>query len=218
MTNDQKIIQNKLGLLRLAQKLGNVSEACKTFGYSRDSYYRLLKLYETGGEAALQEISRKKPIYKNRVSPEIEEAVVAIAFDQPAYGQVRVANELKKRGVFVSPGGVRNIWIRHDLETFKKRLRALEAKSAQEGAVLTEAQVIALERKKEDQEEHGEIETQHPGYLGAQCHGAVQNRPLRGTSKPASEFTNILQFCPIPCKHQRSFPWRIGSSGDSFSR
>jgi transposase InsO family protein len=168
MSNEEKIIKNKVGLLKLAEMLGSVSEACKVMGYSRDSFYRFKELYENGGELALREISRRKPCPKNRVEDHVEKAVVEIALEKPAFGQVRVANELTKRGLFVSPTGVRSVWLRHDLETFRKRLKALEAKAAQEHMVLTEEQLRAMERSREEKEAHGEIESAHPGYLGTQ--------------------------------------------------
>ena len=168
MNLHQKIIKPKIGLLELAKKLGNISSACRTLGYSRDSYYRFEELYRQGGEEALREISRKKPILANRVDPTIEQAVVKMAIESPAYGQLRVCNELKKQGILVSAGGVRSIWLRHDLNNLKKRLAALEAKMAQDGLVLTERQLAALEKQEASKEAYGEIDTAHPGYLGCQ--------------------------------------------------
>lgn len=164
----QNVIKHKIGLLNLAAELGNVSRACKVMGFSRDTFYRYQAAVETGGVEALIDANRRKPNIKNRVEEATEAAVAAFALEQPAFGQVRVSNELRKRGIFVSPSGVRSVWLRQNLESFKKRLSALEKHVAETGAVLTEAQVQALEKKQDDDVAHGEIETAHPGYLGSQ--------------------------------------------------
>ena len=163
-----KIIKHKVGLLNLAEELGNVSKACKVMGLSRDTFYRYKSAVEEGGVDGLFDQTRRKPNLKNRVDSDIEQAVLSYAIDFPAHGQHRASNELRKVGVFVSGSGVRSIWVRNALGNFKSRLKALEDKVATENIILTEAQVAALEKKKHDDEACGEIETAHPGYLGSQ--------------------------------------------------
>ena len=175
------IIKHKAGLLNLAEELGNVSKACKVMGVSRDTFYRYQELVDEGGVDALINQNRRVPNTKNRVDEQTERMVVEYAVEFPAYGQARASNELRKMGVFVSGSGVRSIWVRHNLENFKKRLKALEAKVAAEGIILSDAQVAALEKKKLDDEVCGEIQTEHPGYLGSQDTFYVGN--LKGVGR-----------------------------------
>ena len=168
LQSNTKIIQHKIGLLNLAKELGNIAQACKIMGVSRDTFYRYQKAKEEGETEALFDKSKRVPNLKNRVAPEIEKAVVDLAVDEPAWGQTRTSNELRKRGYPISPAGVRCVWLRHNLENIKKRLNALEEKVSKEGHILTESQVKAMEKREAEKEAHGEIETEHPGYLGSQ--------------------------------------------------
>ena len=178
---NNRIIKHKAGLLNLAEELGNVSRACKVMGVSRDTFYRYQDLVEQGGFDALIDKNRRAPNIKNRVDEATEQAVIRYAIAQPAHGQHRTSNELRKKGVFVSGSGVRSIWLRHNLENFKKRLKALEDKVANDGIILSDAQVAALEKKRHDDEACGEIETAHPGYLGSQDTFYVGN--LKGVGR-----------------------------------
>ena len=166
--SNERIIKHKVGLLNLAEELGNVSKACQMMGLSRDTFYRYKSAVDEGGVEGLLEKDRRRPNVKNRTDERTEAAVITHAIDYPSHGQHRVSNELRKQGFFLSASGVRGVWLRHGLGCFRDRLKALEEKVAKEGLVLTEAQVQALEKKKHDDEACGEIDTAHPGYLGSQ--------------------------------------------------
>ena len=149
------IIKHKVGWLNLAEELGNVSKACQVMGVSRDTFYRYQELVETGDIDSLVNRSKRTANTKNRVDPAIEQSVIDYAIAFPAHGQHR--------------------------KNFKKQLKALAAKVASDGIILSDAQIAALEKKQHDDEACGEIETHHPGYLGSQDTFYVGN--LKGVER-----------------------------------
>lgn len=174
LETNAKIIKHKVGLLNLAEELGNVSRACKTMGLSRDTFYRYKAAVESGGVESLFDRSRRQPDLKEPGRRVDRAGGLApchrLSGARPSQGLPtgHKSNELRKAGVIVSPSGVRSIWLRNAVANFKGRLKALEAKVAGQGLVLTEAQVAALEKKRQDDEFNGETDTAHPGYLDPQ--------------------------------------------------
>ncbi len=142
MSSEQQILRSKIELLELARQVG-VSQACAQLGFARDSYYRFRALYEAGGEAALARPSRRKPLLKNRVSPNIEAAVTAMARAQPDRGCRPVAAALRRQGLTVSPSGVRQVWLRHGLETAAGRWAALTSGGVPDPLTLRRAVSVA---------------------------------------------------------------------------
>ena len=162
-------------------------------GYSRDSFYRFKELYEKGGELALAEISKRKPIEKNRVDPAIEKAVVEVAIDRPAWGQVRVSNELKKQGHSISPAGVRGVWLRHDLETMKKRAQSA---GGQERSGGPGADRGAGRRAREGQARQGgarRVRERMPRLLRGAGHVLRRHAQGRGSCLPADGDRHLFQ-------------------------
>jgi len=168
MTQQQYIINRKLNILELGEALGNISDACRRLGISRQHYYDIKAAIAEEGIEGLLEKSRRAPRMGNRVAFWIEEALLAYCLEFPTHGQFRAANELKKKGVPISAGGVRSVWLRHNLNVRAMRLKRLEEWAAENVHILTESQVEALENKKEEEKTCGEVESPHPGFLVAQ--------------------------------------------------
>ena len=141
MTQQQYIISRKLSLLELAQTLGNITDACRKLGVSRQHYYDIKEVIEEEGLEGLLEKSRRAPRVGNRVAPEIEQMVLDYSLEYPTHGQVRVANQLRMKGVQISAGGIRSIWLRYDLHIKSLRLKRLEKWAAENTGILTESQV-----------------------------------------------------------------------------
>jgi len=167
MTQQQYIINRKLNMLELGKTLGNISQACRKLGVSRQHYYDIKQAIEEGLEGLLEK-SRQVPRIGNRVAPEIEEKVLEYALQFPVHGPLRASNELRKSGIIVSSGGVRSIWLRHNIAVKKERLKRLEQWAAENAGILTESQLSALEAAKAEKEGHGEVESPHPAFLVAQ--------------------------------------------------
>lgn len=168
MTQRQYIINRKLNIIELGKTLGNISEACRKIGISRQHYYDIKQVIDEEGIEALIEKSRRAPRIGNRVAPEIEQKVLDYSLEYPTHGQTRTANELKKKGISISAGGIRSIWLRQNLQIKILRLKRLEKWAAENTNILTESQVKALEEAKEEREAYGEVESPHPGFLVAQ--------------------------------------------------
>ena len=174
----EKIARRKLSLLQLAQELGNVSKACKIVGYSRQQFYEIRRNFQLyGAEGLIDQLPGPKGPHPNRVSEEIEQAVLAHALEAPTHGAQRVADELLLGGIQVSSGGVRGVWSRHGLTTKHERLLRLEETARERKLKLTDEQIELLERfSPEFRERH--IEVHYPG--GPRRRGHVLRRNAEG--------------------------------------
>ena len=167
MTTEQKVARRKLSLLQLASDLDNVSKACQVMGYSRQQFYEIRRNYQTfGAEGLLDKLPGAKGPHPNRVSAEVEEAILEHSLKHPTHGPLRVSQELMLQGIAVSSGGVRGVWSRHNLLTRHERLLRLERETRDRKLELTDKQIRLLERfSPEFRERH--IEVRHTGELVA---------------------------------------------------
>lgn len=167
MTTEQKVARRKFSLLELASELDNVSKACQVMGYSRQQFYEIRRNYQTfGSEGLVDRLPGARGPHPNRVSEEVEEAILAHSLKYPTHGPLRVSQELMLQGVSVSSGGVRGVWSRHNLLTRHERLLRLERETREREVELSPQQVRQLERfSPEFRERH--IEVHHTGELVA---------------------------------------------------
>jgi transposase InsO family protein len=164
MTAQKKLAQKRLTLLQLAETLGNVSKACRMHKVSRSQFYEYKRAFQEFGMNGLIDRPPIPGSHPNELSDETKKKIIELSLEHPAFGQQRIADELRGQGVNVCPTSVRNIWIKEKLESRYKRLLRLEEKNTIEGFTLTENQIRLIEKANpEFKERH--VESEYPGQL-----------------------------------------------------
>ena len=176
-------------------------------GYSRQQFYEIRRNFQTdGAEGLLDRLPGAKGPHPNRVAAEIEQAVLDHALAHPCHGALRVEHELRRKGLQVSAGGIRGVWLRHDLLTKHQRLLRLEKATAERKLSLTKEQVRLLERfSPQFRERH--IEAAHTGALLAV--DTVLVGTLKGVGKVYRQTTSDCHSCYAP-----PMSADLGTSGD----
>ncbi len=164
MTADQKLAQKRLTLLQVAERLRNVSEACRRHSISRSQFYEYKRAFQEKGLEGLLDHPPIPKSFPHETSLEVKEKVIALSLEHPAWGPLRISDQLRLQGISVSPSTVRNLWIKENLETKYKRLLRLEEEKNGQDLELTEEQVRLLEKANPCfRERH--VESPYPSYL-----------------------------------------------------
>lgn len=167
MTAEKKIAYNRMTLLQLAERLRNVSEACRRRGISRSQFYAYKWAFQEKGLDGLMDLPPVPKNFPNETPADVKEKVIAVSIEHPAWGPLKVSDHLRLDSISVSPSTVRNIWLKEGLETKYKRILRLEEERNGVDIELTEEQVWLLEKANPCfRERH--VESPHPGYLLSQ--------------------------------------------------
>lgn len=117
-------IQKKVDAVALAEKLQNVTKAAKLSGVSRQTIYKNRKILKEFGPQALKRTFRKEHYHKNRADKDLEKLVIEFSLENAHLGQAQVSLQLKEHyQVNISSSGVRNIWLRAQMQTMALRLQ-----------------------------------------------------------------------------------------------
>lgn len=164
MTAVKKIAQKRLTLLQLAERIRNVSEACRHHGISRSQFYEYKRAFQERGFEGLIDRPPIPKSFPNETPDEFREKVIALSIKHPAWGPMKISDQLRLENVSVSPSTIRNLWIKEEMETRYKRLLRMEEEKSGQDIDLTEEQIRLLEKANPCFHER-HVESPYPGYL-----------------------------------------------------
>lgn len=164
---EKKLAQHRLGVLELAEALGNVSEACRQRKMGRSHFYEWKRRFQTHGLQGLVDLPPIHKTHPQTTPPEVVEHILALSLKHPMWGCIRLSDQLKLQGVSVSSPVIQNILIKHGLGKKYERLLRLEEQALKREVELTPEQVAAIEKLNPCFAER-HVESSRPGELLSQ--------------------------------------------------